>query len=108
MIVLVPVYSATDEECFTCHEDPELKTGEGKYLFVASEKFLSSVHGRSGISCVDCHSDLHGFENFPHSEKLKSVSCDDCHQRAAEEFIYKNFLFQARQISPNFKQLSLA
>jgi len=86
VIVLVPTYSATDEDCLTCHEDPYLKTKEGKILFVDHEKFLSSVHGEAGISCVDCHSDLLKIEDFPHPEKLKAVNCEECHVEAKEEY----------------------
>ena len=69
-----------------CHEDPDLKTEEGKLLFIEYVKFLSSVHGESGVSCVGCHSDLRGFEDFPHAEKLETVSCGECHDKPAEEF----------------------
>jgi hypothetical protein len=75
-----------EEECMVCHEDPDLKTEEGKLLFVDYEKFLSSVHGKLEFSCIDCHLDLQGFEDFPHPEKLQAVSCGDCHDKAAEEF----------------------
>lgn len=86
LIIFIPCFSETDEECMVCHEDQELKTEEGKLLFIDYEKFLSSVHGEATLSCVDCHSDLQGFEDFPHPEKLKSVSCGDCHEKAAAEF----------------------
>jgi predicted CXXCH cytochrome family protein len=86
ILVCVPIFSASDEDCMACHEDPDLKTEEGKSLFVDYDKFLSSVHGESEISCVGCHSDLQGFEDFPHAEKLEIVSCGQCHDRAAEEF----------------------
>lgn len=86
MFACVPLFSEADEDCMICHEDPDLKTEEGKLLFIDYVKFLSSVHGESGISCVGCHSDLQGFEDFPHPEKLKTVSCGECHDKAAEEF----------------------
>ena len=86
MLACIPIFSEADEDCMICHEDPDLKTEEGKLLFIEYAKFLSSVHGESGISCVDCHSDLQGFEDFPHAEKLETVSCGECHDKAAEEF----------------------
>ncbi|UCC41598.1 MAG: hypothetical protein JSV96_09365 [Candidatus Aminicenantes bacterium] len=83
---LIPCFSETDEDCIVCHEDPELKTEEGKSLFMDYEKFLSSIHGQAGISCVDCHSDLMNFEDFPHAEKLNAVNCGMCHEKAMEEY----------------------
>jgi predicted CXXCH cytochrome family protein len=82
-----PGYSFQDEDCMVCHEDQELKTEKGKLLFVDYEKFLSSIHGQAGISCVDCHSDLMNFEDFPHPEKLKVVNCGMCHDKAMKEYM---------------------
>lgn len=84
--LLIPCFSETDVDCMVCHEDPELRTEEGKPLFVDYKKFFSSVHGEAGISCVDCHSDLQGIEDFPHLEKLRNVNCGECHDKAAEKF----------------------
>jgi len=69
-----------------CHEDMDLKSDDQKLLFVDYEKFVSSVHGTVGITCIDCHSDLKGIEDFPHTEKLKTVDCSECHTKAQEEF----------------------
>jgi len=82
-----PAFTVSDEDCLTCHEEPDLKTEKGKSLFIDHEKFLFSVHGQIGISCVDCHSDLKDFEDFPHPEKLKAVNCGECHKKATEEFM---------------------
>ena len=78
--------SAADEDCMACHEDPDLKTEEEASLFVDIEQFNSSVHTEAGISCVDCHMDLQGFEDYPHSEKLAEVSCGKCHEKVEAEF----------------------
>ncbi len=79
-------FSSSDEDCLSCHQDPELKNGAGKSLFVDHEKFLSSVHGQRGISCVMCHTDLEGFKDFPHPERLRAVDCGECHGKAVREF----------------------
>ncbi len=86
LLLCAPIFSETDEDCMACHEDPDLKTEKGISLYIEQEKFLSSVHGETGMSCVDCHSDLEGFEDYPHAEKLRTVSCKECHDKAAEEF----------------------
>jgi len=74
LIVFIPCFCQSDEDCMACHEDSDLKTEEGESQFVDYDTFLASIHGKSGISCVDCHSDLQGFEDFPHPEKLQVVS----------------------------------
>lgn len=86
MMFFIPCFSQTDEDCMACHEDSELRTEDDKSLYVDYEKFLSSVHGKAGFSCINCHSDLEGFEDFPHPEKLQAVSCGNCHDKSLEEF----------------------
>lgn len=86
LIVSIPCFCQEDEDCMVCHEDPDLKTEQGESLFVEYDPFQASIHGKSGISCVDCHSDLQGFEDFPHPQKLQTVNCGDCHDKAAKEF----------------------
>ena len=81
-----PFLNQSDEDCMVCHEDQELKTDDGKSLYVDSEKFATSIHGAAGFSCVDCHSDLREVEEFPHPTKLKAVSCGECHDDAVKEY----------------------
>lgn len=86
MILPAPAYSAPDNECLACHKDLKIKTKEGKSLLFSREEFLSSIHSKAGISCVNCHADLQGFKDFPHPEKLKAVSCSKCHPGAGKNF----------------------
>jgi len=73
-----------DEDCLACHGDPDLKSGEGRSLFVDAAKYAASIHGSTGASCVNCHADLKGFSDFPHPERLKTVDCSVCHAEAAD------------------------
>ena len=75
-----------DEECFNCHEDKDLKDNSARSLFVDKAQFGDSIHGRSGISCVSCHSDLEKVKDFPHPEKLAKVNCSGCHPEAQQKF----------------------
>lgn len=86
LFIFAPGLLATDEECMTCHEDKELKSGQGKSLYVDYEKFMSSIHGQAEMSCVQCHTDLEKIEDFPHPERLKAVNCAACHQKSWKEF----------------------
>lgn len=78
--------SASDEDCLMCHGDPDLKNDRGQSLFVDSEKFQLSVHGKAGFSCTDCHADLRKVDDFPHAETLEKVACGECHAEASREF----------------------
>jgi predicted CXXCH cytochrome family protein len=73
-----------NDDCLACHSDPELKSAAGKSVAVDPEKYRASVHGQTEISCVDCHADLKKVKDFPHAEKLKSVSCAGCHEKETQ------------------------
>jgi predicted CXXCH cytochrome family protein len=73
----------SDDDCLTCHGDTGLKTELGRSLFVDRAGFAASIHGSTGIACVDCHTDLKKFTDFPHSAKLEPVDCASCHDAAA-------------------------
>jgi hypothetical protein len=66
--------------CLVCHDDAELKSADGKPVYVGSDQFAASVHGRAGAGCVGCHADLKGVEEFPHAPKLDVVNCARCHE----------------------------
>jgi len=76
----------TNEDCATCHEDPELTTkrqGRTISLYVDFQKFAGSVH--KDLDCTSCHMDA-DVKEFPHPERLESVNCGTCHDVAGEQF----------------------
>jgi hypothetical protein len=75
-----------NEQCLMCHEDQSLEDAAGRSLAVVREDFEKSIHGRSGITCVSCHSDLESITDFPHAEKLAKVDCSSCHDEASQKF----------------------
>ena len=81
LVFAVRSLSANDpnEQCLMCHEDQSLKNQAGHSLFVNKGSFEQSIHGKSGISCVSCHSDLESVKDFPHAETLAKVNCANCH-----------------------------
>jgi cytochrome b subunit of formate dehydrogenase len=56
-------------DCLLCHGDKE------QAKFIAEEKFTTSIHGK--LPCTACHADI---GELPHPEKLKPVSCAQCHR----------------------------
>ncbi len=71
-------------DCLACHADAGLRMAAGTSVAVDPERFRASVHGQAEVSCVDCHADLRTVKDFPHAEKLRSVSCAGCHEKEAE------------------------
>ncbi|MGD1010215.1 MAG: cytochrome c3 family protein [Candidatus Aminicenantales bacterium] len=75
-----------NEDCLACHADARLRSAAGTSVAVDPERFRASVHGQAEVSCVDCHADLKADKDFPHAEKLKSVSCAGCHDQETRVF----------------------
>lgn len=73
------------DDCMMCHEDSELtKEHDGREvsLFIDVERFSNSIH--ADLDCIGCHTDLDGFDDFPHDENLQKVDCGECHDDIAE------------------------
>ena len=86
LVFLNTILSAQSvDDCLACHDDHELTTereGNEISLFVDEDKFARSIH--FDIECVGCHTDLDGFDDFPHDEKLETVECNTCHDDIAD------------------------
>ena len=67
-------FAQDDETCLACHGDIE-------------EQHLESMHGSMGFTCVDCHSDLYGLEDYPHDDSLQTVDCGMCHGEVQELYV---------------------
>jgi len=87
-MALPPVgYAQEIQDCLDCHEDEEMTKNVGDVvvsLYVNLDVFQHSVHGRQDLTCVDCHQDLEGFEDFPHPDELEDVDCAMCHDDVAD------------------------
>ena len=77
-----PVKPPGNDDCLTCHSDKDAKASGGRSVFVPQSKFDSSVHGKAGVACVDCHADLAKTSDFPHKARLHKVDCASCHDGA--------------------------
>ena len=81
-----PVRAQDADTCLMCHDDRSLtknERGQVVSLYVDLGQYNSSVHGREGVGCVDCHQSLAGVEDWPHVEELPDVDCGQCHDDIA-------------------------
>jgi nitrate/TMAO reductase-like tetraheme cytochrome c subunit len=76
----------SNDDCLTCHGDPETKRADGRPLNFAKTAFDESIHGQAGLSCVDCHADLAQVTDFPHAESLAKVRCASCHDDEGRKY----------------------
>ncbi|MBM4047168.1 MAG: hypothetical protein FJ279_18855 [Planctomycetes bacterium] len=69
----------TNDDCLACHDDKELvkKDASGKTvsMFIDKAKYEASIHHKN--LCTSCHTDI---KEIPHAERLKPVSCSQCHR----------------------------
>ena len=98
MLVSIPVFSDTDEDCMACHDDTDLKAEDGTSLFVDIERFKSSVHGELELSCTDCHMDLQGFDDYPHEEKLERLNIVNRIQKSISESINNSLIGTTEEV----------
>jgi cytochrome b subunit of formate dehydrogenase len=83
---LFPAGVLANDDCFDCHDDPDLETtrsGQTFPLYVDPEVFGASVH--ADLECVDCHQDVDP-DDLPHEELLEPVYCGDCHDDVQLDF----------------------
>lgn len=52
---------------------------------MAATVLAASVHGQSGIPCVDCHTDV-ATADLPHADTLAPVACATCHPDPAAKY----------------------
>jgi len=85
-LLAAPAKPINNDECFACHNDEKLvKTNAAKQavsLFVDEKKFAASIHGK--LRCTGCHADI---QDVPHAERLKPVSCSQCHRIETEIYL---------------------
>lgn len=93
----------TTQICMTCHNQVQLNSEKLKLVRDSWESgdsiewvrihkspdyvyFNHAAHVNSGISCVECHGNIHEMEEVYHAESLSMGFCLECH-RNPEEYI---------------------
>jgi len=73
---------ATKVRCLECHDDPKMKSDDGKPLAVLADEFARSAHRK--LDCAECH-DAALTVKHPRNPlgAVKPQVCQDCH---ADEF----------------------
>ncbi len=88
-VISRPVLAQDNETCLSCHEDTELVgtdlDGNEASEFVSADSLAMSVH--SDFDCIDCHTELDGYDDYPHDEQLPKVDCGSCHDEVTQEFL---------------------
>lgn len=86
-----------NDDCLECHGQKDmflpLASGEQVDLHVDRILFRSSVHGRLGYACVQCHTDItdfpHAEVNFENARQLTiemSKACGSCHEAELDQY----------------------
>lgn len=70
LLASVSAFAIDNADCLACH------TG------VDGKQFAQSIHGRN--LCTSCHTDI---KDLPHDEKLKPVSCSQCHRLETDIYL---------------------
>jgi hypothetical protein len=86
LIFNFPAQAQSNEDCFMCHEDNELRgesNGRNISLYVSESRFSRTVH--SELECIDCHQDIDA-EELPHREFFEIVDCSLCHDAVGEDY----------------------
>ncbi|MGO8986108.1 MAG: cytochrome c3 family protein [Terriglobales bacterium] len=67
-------------DCMRCHANEKLRRArDGKSMFVNIDEASHSVHGKKGIACSQCHSEVNASRVRPCETITKGVDCTSCH-----------------------------
>jgi cytochrome b subunit of formate dehydrogenase len=84
LAISTAAYGQSSEDCMMCHEDQELEAEDGHLVGINSESLSLSVH--DGFDCIDCHTQPGDYEDMPHFDVYRNVSCTECHEDAVDSF----------------------
>lgn len=82
LLLAVPTFPQSDEDCLSCHSDEELTTERDEKtisLFVNEAHLKNSAHKK--LKCISCHTGFNA-EEIPHKETIEPINCMTCHKDA--------------------------
>jgi hypothetical protein len=79
----VQTEASSDGRCISCHENPNLKSADGRSVFVKPGELSSSRHAR--LACSECHSNL-AADHMQGKGAAAKVDCASCHAETGQRY----------------------
>jgi cytochrome b subunit of formate dehydrogenase len=77
----------SNADCLRCHSQPDLVSSvDGRSLVVDADEHAGSIHGRSGVSCAQCHAGVSPSLERSCSTITEPVNCAVCHQSEVADY----------------------
>ncbi len=73
-----------DADCLRCHSNTQLKSKDGRSMYVKQAEVLSSRHAK--IACSQCHSDVNASRVRACETITKKVDCSKCHEEVGQQY----------------------
>lgn len=73
-----------DKDCLSCHEDKNLKSSDGRSMFIDYKELNNSIHQK--IACSQCHSEVNPSKIRPCITIKNKVDCSACHAEVVSEY----------------------
>ena len=76
--------SVANQDCLNCHGRTNLKSGDGRSMFVDVVQLQNSIH--SQVSCSQCHNTVNPSLLRPCTGITSKVDCSICHAQEGDQF----------------------
>jgi hypothetical protein len=73
-----------DADCMRCHQNKELKSRDGRAMFVPVIDVAGSRHAK--VACSQCHSEVNASKLRPCETITKNVDCSKCHEEMGQQY----------------------
>jgi hypothetical protein len=73
-----------DADCLRCHSREQLKSHDGRPLFVKAAELAGSRHAK--VACSQCHSEVNASRVRPCETITQKVDCSRCHEEVGQQF----------------------
>jgi uncharacterized protein with PIN domain len=73
-----------DADCLRCHGQQQLKSHDGRSMFVRASEVAGSRHAK--IACSQCHSEVNASRVRPCETITRNVDCSKCHEELGQQF----------------------
>ncbi len=77
----------SNADCLRCHAERSIAAGaDGRSLYVDEEEHGRSIHGRSVVSCAQCHTGVSPSEERSCETITDPVNCAVCHEAEVSDY----------------------